>query len=188
MATLCTMDDQSYSRFIFHLPDLPRGFFKMSKQMNFILFIKKKMQSLYAPVGNGPVTSTVTFAQNSACTPAGMYQYQTDLSTYTTCHDCARQGWGTMKTADGRLVCDTSQQKAAAAASCPAGPVNPCTPFIRPPPDSQWDVPHSWGASVFDPSYGTYILWGTWDTSHNRPYFAANAPYMRAGLNVPCPP
>ena len=33
---------------------------------------------------------------------------------------------------------------------------------------------------------GTYILWGTWDDNAGRPYFAAEAPYMRAGRNAPC--
>lgn len=126
-----------------------------------------------------------------ACNPAQLYKYHKDLEAWNACQACGRSGFGAVQLENGSWACDTSTQKAGALMSCPAGPVNPCFPMMRPlnslNPWSQ-EQSHSWGSSVYDPVYGTHILWGTYDPQHGRPYFAADAPYMRAGLNAPCPP
>lgn len=118
------------------------------------------------------------------CTSQGLYKYQTELNEWTVCQACARQGWGTKRDGLGKLVCDTSAQKPAALLACQQTPLNPCYPMARPrvlTPGGPWEARHSWGASVYDPVYQTFILYGTWDDEKGRPYFAAEAPYMRAG-------
>uniref|UniRef100_A0A6C0BMF1 Uncharacterized protein n=1 Tax=viral metagenome TaxID=1070528 RepID=A0A6C0BMF1_9ZZZZ len=149
------------------------------------------MESLYRtsvtalPDNVQPISKAPT-----ACTPSSLYQYQKDLDAWTVCQACGRQGFGTRQLENGKTVCDTREQKPGALLACPAGPVNPCYPMAKPLDSlNPWsrEQPHSWGSSVFDPKYGTFILWGTWDPAHGRPYFAADAPYMRAGKNTPCP-
>lgn len=148
------------------------------------------MASLYntsaalAPVA--PIQSTAPVA---ACNASDVYQYQAALKAWNACQECGRAGFGAVQNSDGSWRCDTSQQKAGALQSCPAGPVNPCFPMMRPlDPLNPWaqEQPHSWGASVYDPNYGTNILWGTYDPERGRPYFASEAPFLRAGRNVPC--
>ena len=148
------------------------------------------MKSLYATSVSDAPTPVMTNIVGGSCDASNLYRYQKDLEAWNACLACGRQGFGTAQDQSGNYMCDTSQQKADALASCPAGPVNPCFPMARPlDPLNPWtrEQTHSWGASVYDPKYGTFILWGTWDEVNGRPYFAADAPYMRAGQNGPCP-
>jgi len=150
------------------------------------------MSSLYSTtVTTSPPDVIPAPSTHAACTPSDLYKYHQDLNAWNACQMCGRSGYGAVQREDGSWVCDTSTQKAGALMACPAGPVNPCFPMMRPLDSlNPWaqEQPHSWGASVYDPAYGTHILWGTYDPEHGRPYFAATAPYMRAGQNVPCPP
>jgi len=149
------------------------------------------MNSLYAtsvtdsPAPFPPVLNPSNMNTKEACNPSTLFKYQKDLQAWNACQMCGRSGYGTIKHSDGTFSCDTTSQKAGALASCPAGPVNPCYPMAVPLSSTNpWALqePHSWGSSVYDPKYGTHILWGTWDAEHGRPYFSKDAPYMRGGL------
>ena len=115
---------------------------------------------MYAPYTGAVIVPNTTNISNAAaaqCTPAGLFDFHTALQEWNACQACGRQGFGSIKNADGTYSCDTTQQKAGALASCAPGPVNPCYPFVRPlSADNPWEQmePHAWGSSVFDPTYG----------------------------------
>jgi len=151
------------------------------------------MKSLWTTTVTARPFSLVPPAQErrTSCTPETMYEYHRRLEDWTVCQSCGRQGYGTKRLPDGKLVCDTSEPKSGALMSCPIGPVNPCVPLARPLNSlNTWNQlsRFSWGASVFDERYGKFILWDTWNPEKGRPYFSEEAPFLRAGLNQPCGP
>jgi hypothetical protein len=152
-------------------------------------------RTVYAP---DPVTlvgpSNAAVAQQplepKGCNAASMYQYQKQLEAWNACQFCGRYGYASVQTPEG-FVCDTTRPVPGAFNACAsvAPSHNPCNNFEQSPNfQNTWQQldEHSWGSSVYDPKYGRYILWGTWDEKNGRPYFADQAPYLRAGINAPC--
>lgn len=143
------------------------------------------MENLYATRENyAPASGQPAGVIQQVCTPDSLRAYHKLLEAWTACQFCSRYGYGT-KTENGTITCDTSSQKPGAALACNAlAPKNYCFPFVDgSSPSLAWEPQHSWGSSVYDPVYGTYILWGTWDVDMGRPYFAQDAPFMKAGQN-----
>lgn len=143
---------------------------------------------LYVTKTTVPQTTAAAAAASApTCTPASLDAYYKQLEAWNACQYCAFYGYGARQLANGKYACDTSKPKAGAAAACnlvaPTAYCSPATVATDTSPVDAWTRhnPYAWGASVYDPKYGDYILWGTWDDAAGRPYLAKSAPYMLAG-------
>lgn len=145
-------------------------------------------RTVYAPEQQQVVSTSPN--TTLSCNAENMFLYQKKLEAWNACQFCGRYGYASVQTPTG-YVCDTSKPVPGASNACVniAPSRSPCDGFSHSPNFlNTWGQleEHSWGSSVYDPKYNRFILWGTWDEKNGHPYFADDAPYMKAGINAPC--